>query len=70
MTAAQLRRLAGQAQDAQRFYRRTNPPAARLFGDTAHVASLLADRLGREEQLASIGADLEAVKAELAPDLS
>ena len=65
MTAAQLAHLAEQAEFAQRFYARTDAPAARDFAHTARLARRLAGELARAEELARIGAGLAEVRAEL-----
>jgi hypothetical protein len=65
MTAAQLARLAEQAAYAADFYSQTNPASARTFANAALVADRLSADLQRGEELARIGTDLAAVKAEL-----
>jgi hypothetical protein len=65
MTAAQLARLAEQAAYAADFYSQTNPASARTFAHAALMADRLSADLRRDEELARIGIDLSAVKAQL-----
>ena len=65
MTAAQLARLAELAAYAAGFYATSDPPAARMFEDTALRAETLSAELRRDEQHAWSGTDLAVVTPEI-----
>jgi hypothetical protein len=70
MTAAQLADLAGLAAYAAGFYAKTNPSAARMFGDTALRADMLSAELGRDEAHARDGSDLAVVNPDITDAVS
>lgn len=65
MTARQLERLAELSANAEDFYRRSNPSAARRFHDAAVAASLLAKELERAEERSRLQVEVAELRQEV-----
>lgn len=65
MTAQQLERLSELAAFAYDFYRCSKPAVARRFHDAAQTASLLAVELAKQEERASLQAQITDFRAAL-----